>query len=67
MLYRASDALMKHWAVIERVLYDRVHDLWFFRKLRTLDSAGQSIIGFMRRHNFQFKEFDISKAISHFM
>ena len=35
-LYRASDALMKHQAVIERVLYDRVHDLFGLETTVTL-------------------------------
>ena len=30
-------------------------------------STDQNIFSFMQRHNFQFKEFDIPEAISHFM
>ena len=35
-LYRASDALMKHRDVIERTLFNRVHDLFGFETMVTL-------------------------------
>lgn len=35
-LYRASDALMKHRAVIERSLFDRAHDLFGLETTITL-------------------------------